>query len=433
MSAGTARFRYPAVTRGAVVLQFDRPDLKATASPELLARGCVHVIGLEALRDKAGPLWEKIRAGIHSRLDAILRQRLGPADFFVVVDDVFYLVTMPTASTEDAQVACLGAAYELYTSYFGQCDLAMVNLYRAVQAPANAIGTERIPAEQLSILAERAGATNGMGKARTEATRIESTRVSGASESSLADAKVQFQPVWDARNEAITLYRCVPQPIVVRQGSSPIALDDLAPKARAKVELSCLHHGIATLARHIERGERFLMAFGVAYETLSSHVTRVEFTNACRELSSNFRQYMVMQLTDVPAGVPHSRLSDLVMTLRPFARAVMSEVPSACRSYAAYEDIGLQAIGMNLERARLVPREASDEIAKLTTAAKRLSVSAFLWGVDNEATLRSARHGVHFMTGSAIAPVVSAPRPMTRLYWHEVLQTESHSTIASRG
>jgi hypothetical protein len=238
---------------------------------------------------------------------------------------------------------------------------------------------------------------------------------------------VQFQPVWDARNEAITLYRCIPQPIAIRQGSSVVALEDLAPKFRTKVELSCLHQGIATLARHLERGERFLMAFSVAYETVSSHTGRVEFTNACRELSSDFRQYIVMQLTDVPAGVPHSRLSDLVMTLRPFARAVMADIPSSCRSYAAYEDIGLQAIGLNLERAKLTPREASDEIAKLAAAAKRLSVSAFVWGVNDAGTLSGARHGIHFVTGSAIAPVVSAPRPMTRLYWHEVLRSESRS------
>ncbi len=413
------------------MLQFDRPDLKAAAAPELLARGCVHVIGLEALRDKAGPLWGKIRPAIHSRLDAILRQRLGPADFFVSVDEVFYLVTMPAANAEDAQVACLGAAYELYTSYFGQCNLAMVNLYCVVQTAGDDIGTQRIPVEQLSVLAERAGAMDGVGKARIETTRAEApgtdgTRTSVASEVSLADANVQFQPVWDARNEAITLYRCVPQPVVAEQGSSAIPIDDLVPKARAK------HHGIAILARHIERGERFLMAFGVAYETLSSHVTRVDFTTACRELSSNFRQYIVLQLTDVPAGVPHARLSDLVMTLRPFARAVMAEVPSSCRSYSSYEDIGLQAIGLNLERARLAPREVSDEIAKLTTAAKRLSLSAFLWGVSNDVTLRSARHGIHFMTGSTIAPVVVAPRPMTRLYWHDVMQTESPSTAALR-
>lgn len=404
------------------MLQFDRPDLKAAASPELLKRGCVYVIGLEALRDKAGPLWEKIRAGIYLRLEAILRQRLGPADFFVSVDEVSYLVTMPAANADDAQVACLGAAHELYTSYFGRCDLSMVHLYRAVQAAGDAIGAERISKEQLSVLAERAGVTNGVAKARPEP-----TRAPVANESPPVDDKVQFQPVWDSRNEAITLYRCVPQPIAVRQGSSVVALEDLAPKFRTKVELSCLHQGIATLARHLERGERFLMAFGVAYETLSSHTGRVEFTNACRELSSNFRQYIVMQLTDVPAGVPHSRLSDLVMTLRPFARAVMSEIPTSCRSYAAYEDIGLQAIGLNLERAKLTPREASDEIAKLATAAKRLSVSAFLWGVNDAGTLSGARHGIHFMTGSAIAPVVSAPRPMTRLYWHEVVQSESRS------
>ena len=406
------------------MLQFDRPDLKAAAPPALLARGCVQVIGLEALRDKAGPLWEKIRAGIYSRLETILRQRLGPADLFVAIDEVFYLVTMPAMNAEDSQVACLGAAHELYTGYFGQCDLGMVHLYRAVKAAGDAIGIERISKEELGILAERAGVTNGTGKARTEPTRVPPPV---ASESNSADNRAQFQPVWDARNEAITLYRCVPQPIAVRQGSSVVALEDLAPKFRTKVELSCLHQGIATLVRHLERGERFLMAFSVAYETLSSHTGRVEFTNACRELSSDLRQYIVMQLTDVPLGVPHSRLADLVMTLRPFARAVMSEIPTSCRSYAAYEDIGLQAIGLNLERAKLAPRELSDEIAKLTTAAKRLSVSGFLWGVGDMGTLSSARHSVHFMTGPVIAPVVAAPRPMTRLYWHEVMRSDARS------
>jgi hypothetical protein len=105
----------------------------------------------------------------------------------------------------------------------------------------------------------------------------------------------------------------------------------------------------------------------------------------------------------------------------------MSEVPISCRSFGAYEDIGLQAIGLNLERAKLAPREMSDEIAKLTTAAKRLSLSAFLGGVADAGTLQSARQGIHFMTGAAIAPVVSAPRPMTRLYWHEVLQSKPRS------
>jgi hypothetical protein len=406
------------------VLQFDRSDLKAAASPALLARGCVHVIGLEALRNKAGPLWEKIRAGIHSRLETILRQRLGPSDFFAPIEDIFYLVTMPSANAEDARIACLGAAFELYTGYFGQCDLAMVNLYRAVQAPRDAIGIEGIPTEQLRLLAERAGAINAVATVRTDA-----NRASVAPEAAIG-APVQFQPVWDARNEAITLYRCIPTPIAVRDGSPAVALQDLAPKSRAKLELSCLREGIVTLAKHLERGERFLMSFGVAYETLSSHTGRMEFTNACRELSSNFRQYILIQLTDVPAGAPHGRLSDFVITVKPYARAVMAEIPLGCRSYAAY-DVGLQAICLNLERARLAPREAADEIGKLTTGAKRLSVSAFLAGVADAGTLQSARQGIHFMTGPAIAPVVSAPSPMTRLYWQEVLPSGPRSATGS--
>lgn len=403
------------------MIQFERPDIKAAASPALLERGCVNVIGLEALREKAGTRWPKIRDGIYARLETILRQRLGPADFFVPLDDIAYLVTMPAADADDAKVACLRVAFDLYTEYMGKCDLGFLNIYRAATGEGDTIVLERITTEELRGLAERAGASEGIQKVSAQA------EPAGAVVSQRLQPltfKTHFLPVWDARNEAITHYACLAQKLILPHAPfTTIAPQDLSFKERAKVEITCIQRGAAMLARKIERGERFLMSFRVSFETLGAHTARVEFTSACRELPSDFRQYLVFKLTDVPAGVPHSRLSELVMALKPYGRSVMAEVPFCFRDYFNYQGIGLQAIGLNFERQRLSDKEINDEVMRLATAAKRLSLPTFLSGVARQATLRTARQaGVQFMSGSAIAPFLPEPGPMTRLHWDEVVK-----------
>jgi hypothetical protein len=398
---------------------FERPDLKAAAAPAFLERGCVHVIGLEPVRDRAGARWGKIREGVYSRLETILRKRLGPSDFFVALDEVSYLVTMPAAESVDAQTACLGAAYELYENYLGQCDIGTIKLYRAQNSDDEAIVIDRIASGHLQLLAERAGI-------RDTQTKRDAKGAYGAApnEPALLDAGVQFLPMWDARKEAITLYFCVPHKIVFGNAVAvAVALDDLTAKARAKVELACLKEGIAILARHLKQGERFLMGFDVAYGTLNSHITRMEFTAACRALSAQFRQYIAIQITDVPEGVPQTRLGDLVTVVKPYARAVMCRAPRACRNYAPFQGTGLQAIGLDVSRPKLSPQETDAEIGKFAAAAKRIPIPTYLTGVADSAVLKSARQaGAHFLLGPAIAPLTAQPRPVMRLYWAEVMQ-----------
>ena len=173
---------------------FELPGIQAVSSPALLERGCVHVIGLEPLRDRAGPRWEKMRGSVCARLEMILRQRLGPSDFFLPLDDVAYLVTMPGTEPEDAQITCLRITYDLYVSYLGECNLDSICLYRARQADRNAIAVERIATEQLETLAKRAGTSEG----GNEPPKVPATRGQSADQGTGINADVHFLPMWDA-------------------------------------------------------------------------------------------------------------------------------------------------------------------------------------------------------------------------------------------
>jgi hypothetical protein len=322
-----------------------------------------------------------------------------------------YLVIMPGSESENAEATCLRAAYELSSSYLGEGALDSIFLYRATRADGVSISIERIATERLTSIAELAG--------------ISATNRSSASDASPLNLELEFQPVWDTHHEAIMLYICRPRKLTLRSTPSAVlTLNDLTANYRAKMEVACLNQGVAALAKHLERDERFLMVFQIGYATLNSHTARVEFTSACRALPSDFRPYLAFQLIDVPRGVPNSRLSDLVTAIRPYAKALMLEVPDFCDTYDDYTGIGLQTIGMNLARSKLDRKEQAEGLSNLAGFANRLSLSTFLAGVSDGATLLRARQAkIRFMTGPAVAPSLLAPNPVRRWQWSDVMQS----------
>ncbi len=230
----------------------------------MLERGCVHVIGLEPLRDEAGARWEKIRASVHTKLEAILRQKLGPSDFFAPLNDVSYLVTMPSASRDDAQVSCLRVTHDLYTNYLGQFDPARISFYAAAQGDEDTLVLESLSKERINLLVEKAGIDERKEPSRDE--RDAGLAAAPRKDETALDVRPQFWPIWDARNEAVTSYLCLPETIAFAHAPlEPVALQDLKPKERAYVDLCCLRSGVAALAKHLERGERFLMTLRVPH------------------------------------------------------------------------------------------------------------------------------------------------------------------------
>lgn len=406
-----------------MITQIERPDVIALAPPALVNRGCVHVIGFDALRERAGARWASIHASVHLRLETILRRQLGPSDFFIPLDEGAYLITMPGSESKDTEIACLRAAYELSVSYLGDCGLESIFLYRATRSDDTAIRIERVATERLRTIAEFAGISpQGRGSHKGSAAERDISNDRGP-----LNLELEFQPVWDTQHEAVMLNICRPRKITLRATPSVVlTVNDLTANHRAKIEISCLHQGVAALVKYLASDERFLMVFQIGYDTLNSHAARVEFTSACRELPSDLRQYLVFQLIDIPKGVPRSRLSDLVVGIKPFANGLMLEVPDFC-IYDDYVGIGLQTIGMNLARSHMNGEQQAKDLLKLVMFANQLPLSTYLAGVSDAATLLRARQAkIRFMMGPAVAPSLPTPNPIRRLNWNQVMQSAAH-------
>ncbi len=375
--------------------------------------GSANIVGLSTIKREAGDRWEKMREAVCTRLEAMFRQRLGSADFFVPVDETAYLVVMPSSTPEEGQVCCLRISYDLHQSLLGSCGVEYVEIARADPVGDDTLELCPLSRSAIQQLADEVGlvfASTGSGSFDDEPVAVQPAP-SQAAHKLPNDIDLSFHPVWDAQYQVIRAYRCaVQRKYLGSVTQSPV--DDA--RELTQITLGTLDHVSEVLHSHLQRNERFIVNAPVSYAALTSPLARMEFTAACRRLSCSLRPHLVFNIEDLPVGAPQSRIVELVTTLVPFCRAVIVTVPWRERQLDIYRVIGLKAIGLGLDR---VPQcMAMSEIERLCRYAARNRLVVFLDEVQNLDVLRGALDaGVMWLSGPAIAPPTLEPGPLVRL------------------
>jgi len=132
------------------MLTASHPILQIAASPALIERGCVQVIGLEEIRAELGDRWEKRKETVWAHLEGLLSQKLGPTDFYIRIDDTSFLISMPTAQELEAQIFCLRVAHDLHGSLLGRCDTEKLRIARVVSVQDGEVQTALVAGEVLN-------------------------------------------------------------------------------------------------------------------------------------------------------------------------------------------------------------------------------------------------------------------------------------------
>jgi len=407
-----------------------KPEVRIAASAALLQRGCVNVIGLEEIKSKAGARWPRMRESVYARMERLLRQKLGPADFFVQLDETSFLVSMPATTEEESQVFCIRVAHELFTRLLGRCDIEQLRIARPTRLDGNDLELEELTGLGLNSLAERAGlAIRAHAKAPT-------TQAPDRLEPRSAEIgprhSCQFTPMWNPQKEAITTYCC-------RAAGNPPRFEYVMPDARFRADLACMLARVqcaaTSLAEHLKAGHPFIVSIPISYLLLNFPVARMELAALCRGLSSGLRPFLSFEIADVPAGVPQSRLTELVGSLKAFCRGVSVNLSASNRNFNHFESTGFYAMSLSLLPNSGVPSDyASPErlLAEFCAATRRLHIMSFVMDVPNLKLLSRARElGVNLISGRLVGKPLEMPAPIRRLTIQEIV-TASLNTDAGR-
>jgi hypothetical protein len=376
---------------------------------------------LEEIKHKIGSLWDKKFQSIYVRLETLLRQKLGPADFYVQLDETSFLVSMPSTTEEESQVFCIRVAHELHTSLLGRCDVEQLKIARATRLEDENLELEEIAGAKLTQLAQRAGLpirSNGRSSnSRSLLRQNARPAMHGPTHSH------RFMPMWNMQKEAITTYRVA---TINDQPAIEGAMPDETFRTAMSAMLSRIRAATSTLADNLAAGRRLLMLVPISYDLLSTPIARMEVTAICRGLSGELRPYLMFEIGEMPNGVPQSRLSELVSSLKPFCRGVLAHLSANIQNFDRYQGTGLHAIGLSSFSSSGNANESDGEhfehrVVDLCIAARRLHIMSFVLDIPNVDLLRSARDfGVSLASGFPIGPALVAPEPVRRLSFQEI-------------
>jgi len=379
--------------------------MKIAASAGLLARGSVNVINLEEIKAQIGSRWDRLKNAVWAHLEGLLRQRLSSNDFYVQLDEVTFVLCSPSANREEAQIFCLRIAHELHNAMLGNCEMDRIKIARVVSSTGDSIEIVPIAGEALKQLARRAGLD---GSEEGNSTMVQAT----ASTPKLAISHAFF-PLWDCQREVITTYRC----LSTSDGSE---LTDKAVNSKLRLGIATATGGLRHLAEVLQgrtaENKQFIAAAAIPYDLISSPVARMEIAGVCRSLPAHIRPYLIFEISDLPHGVPQSRLSELVGSLRPFCRGVMAQLPARTANYGAYDAIGLYAIGLNLSSPDAAGTEMESEIFKLCNAARKQRILSFILDVPSGELIKVARAmGANLLSSPLIGAPAGQPGFVARL------------------
>lgn len=418
------------------------PLLAAAAAPSYLAKGCVNVVEFDGLKVQAGDRWPRFREGVYARIEGLLRAKLGPNDLFLRLVDTAYLITMPTTDAEDVSAICLAVAFELYTSFLGQCDISQIQLNTVSSSDEETLELRPVPVEKIILLAQKVGIldaltrpSGGGGQAKSiaqvgfQSTPIASERKaipgsSVATASAVTEPQVEhhFVPVWSVPNAAVTTYACEAKSITFANRRQSVPLSQLSSQERHIVEMMVFRAGLAQLEKSCAAGGRFLLNARLSFEFFGSPAGRMEVLSVCRNLSHSFRSYINFMIFEVPPGVAQTRLANMVGALRPFGRGVVATISPSLRAYGSYQGIGLKSVGFDLDEFAVQAPFCQNDAEQLAQFARRANLGTFLHTVRDKVTLKFAQDArIQFLSGPAIAPACAEPQGMWRLPWGEVL------------
>lgn len=412
--------------------------LKAIASPELVERGCVNLIMLDRIRERAGDAWPHVKNSIYTRAEALLGARLGPTDLYIRFGEASYLIAMPTCTAEEAQVCCVRISYDLHRSLFGECHWSDVKVARAGYGGEDFLALSNLSPEEIQRLAARHGlAADGgeqtsLHQAPPAPRTAPSPRLGPPPLATGVRRRTQhyeYRPIWDVRHETVNMTYCELQLTETISGvpdARHIGLIELTAKERMAAELGILNHVAGQLAAAPRLAGHPIVVVPAGFSLLHSPVTRMEFVAGCRSLPGEFRSWLVFCLTDLPGGVTQGRLADVTSALRPFCRAVFAEYPFGTRDLASYEATGLYGIWARAGRLRAGNIDLREEIAWLVSAARAAKLRTAIDGIvgaDIAAVVR--REGAAYLGGPYVGPALDVPGTLIRLPWAELAAREN--------
>ena len=318
-----------------------RDALERLASSEVLAAGGVNLIGLDAIRAHLGDRWLARRDRIWEHVERDLEKRLGPFAMVLRLDEATYLIALPGASRFAGQVTCLQALQDILKFFLGESRPSDIRVRTVTEVGADSVASAPLDAVELAAHASAPPVYLGDGEVEQPA-KAWKPPLAGRTESGLfvarsrnpVEVRLGVQPVRNLKRDLVTSY-------LIERATQP-GVDD--PADLLQLDIATVAYAATLMKEHQKTGGRLTLHVPISYSSAASIRGRELALQILRRQRDAARETCLIEITDLDAGVPPSRLLEVVSLLKPFCLDVLARVRPSLKALEAVRACGLRGL-----------------------------------------------------------------------------------------
>lgn len=367
------------------------------AQPGYRELGSLQILELGEIRQRFGRRWESVREKAFPIIETCLARRLGPEDLYLVVDEERVWVLAIGARRQEVETRGRLAAAEITERLLGtipggvavRLKTMLFDFAHGLAGVASVVQLEqRIEAFGQAIdAAER--------KAFLE---------------HAARLQVGFRPTVRLRTGRVVAGQAVA--LAAGPDGRLVPVASIWPRSingvlDAELDNWLLARAGEALGR--AAAPRAGVILPVHYETLAAPHLREPYLLRLRQLPASAGRRLILELVDLPPGLPQARVRDLTAYVGPLCIGLAARLGHDAGSGEHLEGTGIRGVSLDLATV------GSDEVAattlqRLAGVARKHGMRSLVTGVASARSAERAREvGIDYANGEAIRPAQDVP------------------------
>lgn len=387
--------------------------LRDAGAAQAAERGQVHVISVAAIRDAVGARWTRHQDLVEDFVVRAFKRAARDDDFIVRVNDADFILIQPGRPAVGALSRASQLMRETLSYFLGAVKAEDVRIAIVDRLQGDAVEATAVSADQLERAADqhpRDLKDSLDGSAPWErfgvASPVRKTTLIERPDAANLRALFYLEPVWNVRQGAVAAFRI--RSVVLQEAADgellPTEPEDLTP--RCQLELALRRISFAAEVWDSSPGTPPALHLPTAFSALTHSSARMAFIARLAGLKEAGRQRLViLELTDLPAGLPALILSGLITQLKPFCRGLLAHT-EALGDIARWRDTGLCGVVHPSGEAW----QALDRLKRFATAAQDAGMAAACYDVGTHSQFMQAwAAGCSHLSGELISRTFGEP------------------------
>ncbi len=378
--------------------------------PALISKGELFVLGFEAVRDRSGGRWAMRQDTVRDFVERQFQKYFQVTDHLVRLDDVHFLVVQPSQSGLGAQARALKLLREVLQFFLGASAKADVNLSRVTRIGPDGVEIASVEvsdddfarAETMdwdagpltTVAPPDADQGDAVGSAGPVMSAIDAEKRAGATAlkgDRSYEAMFVVEPIWSINQRAVVSYQV--RPLIFERQQDRLVDANLAkasPGDLTRLDLLVLAEAQRLFLEH-GADKRFALHVPIHHASLGATAGRQALLASLELMQPLASSSVVVVLTGLDSGAPHSRILALTNSLARRCRAVIALAPDLDCKIDRWRDAHLSGVAVDLNQlANSNERVNVKRLSEFAAKFRGVAPALIAYSVPNTAILLAA-------------------------------------------